>query len=82
MSNVHEFSVPAALGGRTSSLNISSLPARVAKAFSMSDNQASPSHVDPKSATHASEPPRSPIMLLVIIALLLGALIVFGALDS
>ena len=48
----------------------------------MSDNQVSTGHVDPNSATHASEPPRSPLKLLVIIALLLAALIVFGALDG
>lgn len=37
--------------------------------------------VDP-NASHASEPPRSPLKLLFIIALMLAALIVFGSLDS
>ena len=41
----------------------------------MSDNQVSTGHENP------NEPPRSPIKLLVIIAMLLGALVVFGALD-
>lgn len=47
----------------------------------MSDDQVSTGHVDPNSAAQGAEPARSPIKLLVIIALLLGALIVFGALD-
>jgi hypothetical protein len=47
----------------------------------MSDNQVSTGQVDPNSATQAAERPRSPLTLLVIIALILGALITFGALD-
>lgn len=42
----------------------------------MSDNQVSSGHVDPNA-----EPPRSPFTLLLVIALTLGALLVFGALD-
>ncbi|HET8938398.1 MAG TPA: hypothetical protein VFN67_33370 [Polyangiales bacterium] len=41
----------------------------------MSDKQVSTGHENP------NEPPRSPLKLLIFIALALGAIVVFGALD-
>jgi hypothetical protein len=47
----------------------------------MSENPVSTMPTDPNPTTSANEPPRSPLKLLAIIALLLIMLLAFGAMD-
>jgi hypothetical protein len=46
-----------------------------------SENQVSTVQADPNPSTHVTEPPRSPLKMLFIIAVVLVAVLVFGALD-
>lgn len=48
----------------------------------MSENPATTVNPDPNASPHGAEPPRSPLKLVAIIAIVLIALMVFGAMDS